>query len=50
MVETGHLLRRREAEDWVEDVGAVSFLEDCDVEEGKELVFVHMWTQTRTIG
>lgn len=49
MVETGHLLWRREAEDWVEDVGAVSFL-DCDTEEGKELVFVHMWTQTRTIG
>lgn len=28
----------------------VSYLEDCDVKEGKELVFVETWMETRTIG
>lgn len=28
----------------------ISYLEDCDVEEGKELVFVGVWIATRTIG
>lgn len=30
-------------------LGAVSFLEDCDMEEGIELVFVDTWMETRTI-
>lgn len=36
---------------WWGDMGTVfSYLEDCDVEEGKELVYVDTWTETRIIG
>lgn len=49
-METGHFSWRREDEDWVGDMGVVSFPENCDVEEGKELIFVDTWTETRTTG
>lgn len=52
-METEHLSWRRQDEDWVGFGGHGSsqgYLEDCDVEKGKELAFVGTWIKTRTIG